>query len=110
MLYHFSEDRCAVESLVESFAATTRESLPETSNESACCVATNTAHVLPNAVLCITNVREHTMIPPNANLTKPEFLIHQYVRVHWGTTDLPAADTPGLILQKDTCLIYVKKT
>ena len=110
MLYHFSEDCCAVESLVESLAATTTsESLREASNESALCVTNNAACVLPNAVLCTTNVREQTIMQPNAKHAMQEFLIHQYVQVQWGMTDSLAAVTPGHIQQKMTTRNYDKK-
>ena len=103
MLYHFKEDPCAVESLVESLAATTTsESLREAASESASCVTNNAARVIPNAVLCITNVREHTMIQPITNHVKLKFLIHQYVQVCWGITDILAAVTSGHIQQKET--------
>jgi hypothetical protein len=109
MLYHFSEARCVVESLVESFTATASESVNETDSESTLRCADDGASCLPNAVLCITNVREHTMIPPNTNHTKPEFLIHQYVQVDWGIADSLAAATPGQISQKNMLGIYDKK-
>ena len=105
MLCHFSVDRCDVESLVESLAATTTmsESLREARSESVSCVADDDARVLPSAMLCITNVREHTMIPPNANHLKPEFLIHQSVQVQWGIADSLAAVTLGLTQQINAC-------
>jgi hypothetical protein len=31
--------------------------------------------------VCIMNISEHTAMTPNTNLAKPEFLIHQCVRV-----------------------------
>ena len=109
MLYHFSEDRCAVVSHVESFAATTSESLREAVSESALSVTNNAVRVVPHAVPSITIVREHTMIQPTTNHVKPKFLIHQYVQVRWGKTDSLAAVTLGHMVQKNMKRIYDKK-
>jgi hypothetical protein len=49
------------------------------------------------------------MIQLNTDHVKPKFLIHQYVQVRWGKTDLLAAVALGLIAQKNMEGIYDKK-